>query len=70
MKRAFPAYCPGQEWQGLSLDDGVSHFEEQGFRRFDAADNWVTLRKGPFEAFVRRENALTFFATVVQLEAA
>lgn len=70
MKRAYPAYCPGQEWQGLSLDDGFKHFEALGFKWFDGNEDWATLRKGAFEAFIRRENAIVWHATVAQLEAA
>lgn len=67
MKRAFPARCADQGWRGFSKDAGRAHYEARGFRVFDADEGWLVLRKGVLEAYVRRDNALGWVGTVVQL---
>lgn len=69
-RKAFPAYCPGQEWSGSSIEDARLHYESKGFQCFDSDDGWITMRNGIFEAYIRRNNHVEWIGSVVQLEAA
>lgn len=70
MKRAYPAFCPGQEWVGNSLDAGFKHYEAAGFSWFDGDENWATFRRGVFEAYVRPADVIrmNWIGSVIQLE--
>lgn len=71
MKRAFPAHVPGRDGRFFSLETALAYYRALGFLDFDGADSWRLLRKeaGKFEAYVRKENAIEWQGSVVQLHA-
>ena len=69
MRVSYPAMCLSECSSGESRAELVDNYKVKGFTIFDDAEQWVLMRKGVYEAYIRRASATraTWMATVVQL---
>ena len=70
MRASYPAMCLSECSSGQSRGELVDNYKAKGFGMFDDADQWALMRKGVYEAYIRRSSKtlLTWVATVVQLQ--
>ena len=62
--------CRSECSDGESRAELVDRYMAKGFAIFDDAEQWALMRKGVYEAYIRRSPSprATWVATVVQLQ--
>jgi hypothetical protein len=68
-RRAYPALCLRDGAEALSREELFAKYAAQGFLLFDSAPDWALMRRGVFEALIRKKDSfgVVWTASVIQL---